>query len=162
MSVLIAQVITHIVAFTLLFLILKKFAWGPVTALLDERRKIVEGDLADADRKAKEADALKKQYEERLRKIDEEARTRLNQAIEEGTRISTELKAQASTEAKDVIEKARATAKLEVEQARLELRNKTVGLTIKATEKLLREKYDDQKHRDMVNRFVEELEAKRA
>ena len=159
---LIAEVLTHIIAFLLLFWLLKKFAWRPVISLLDERRRVIRESIESAEDKEKAAGALHEKYQTMIDRIDEEARARMNQAIEEGRRISTEITEKARGEAQQIKDKAQRAIQLDIDRARADLRNRVVALTIHASERLLRERLDDAKQRELVARFIEDVEARRA
>ncbi len=159
---LIAEVATHILAFLLLFWVLRKFAWRPVISLLDERRRVIRESIESAEGKEKAADALNQKYQGMIDRIDEEARTRMNQAIEEGRRIATEITEKARGEAQEIKDKAQRAIQLDIDRARADLKNRVVALTIHASERLLRERLDDAKQRELVARFIDEVEARRA
>ncbi len=159
---LIAEVLTHIIAFLLLFWVLKRFAWRPVISLLDERRRVVRESIEGAEQKEKEAGMLREKYQGMIDRIDEDARTRMNQAIEEGRRIATEITEKARGEAQAIKDKAQRAVQLDIDRARADLRNRVVALTIRASERLLRERLDDPKHHELVARFIDDVEARRA
>lgn len=152
------QVITTIITFLLVLFVLKKFALGPVLALLDERKDTVANEFRELDRKVAAADARLKEYEEKLRRIDEEARERQNKAIDEGRRMATELLEKAKAESEAITSKARAAMQQEVEAARLSLRREAVEMTLSATGKLLQANLDDARQRQLVDGFISELE----
>jgi len=159
---LIAEVLTHIIAFLLLFWVLKALAWRPVTRLLDERNNLIREKIESAEQKELQAQELHQQYQEMIDRIDDEARQRLNEAIENGRRISAEITEKARAEARDIKDKAERSVRLEIDQARIDLKNRLIEMTLQATERLLREKLDDARHRELVARFVEEVEARKA
>ena len=154
---LISQVVTVVIAFFIVLWILNKLAWKPVIALIDERRKTISDEFERIDSRQAELTSRIKDYEERLRQIDAEARERMNQAIEEGRRTATELLDEARVEAEAIRTKAQADIKLEIEKTRVLLRNAMVDIAIGASEKLLRAELNDERHRALVGQFVEDL-----
>ncbi len=159
---LIAEVLTHIIAFLLLFWLLKRFAWRPVISLLDERRRVIRESIESAEAKQKTAGNLLEKYQGMIDRIDEEARARMNQAIEEGRRIAGEITEKARGEAQQIKDKAQRSIQLDIDRARADLKNRVVALTIRASERLLRERLDDAKHRELVARFIDDVEVRRA
>lgn len=162
MEHLIAEVLTHIIAFLLLFVVLRRYAWKPLLCLLDERRSTIAGQFETAEARQREAEELHRRYDELIRKIDEESRARLNEAIAQGRLIAQETTEKARQEAREIAEKARRNIEIELDQARIDLKNRMVDLTIQSTERLLRERMDEAKHRELVARFIEELETRQA
>lgn len=157
-----AQIVTVIIAFFITMFILLKFAWGPIINMIDERRDIIKREFDSIEAKQADLDSKIKDYEERLRQIDSEARERLNSAYDEGKRMAGEVLEEARKASEAMKEKAAADMQLEIEKARVELRDEAVSLTIQATEKLLREELNDERHRKIVSDFITELQEKKA
>ena len=156
-----AQIATVIIAFFLVMATLYAVAWKPVINLIDERRESIRKEFDSIDRKQADLDSKIRDYEERLRQIDAEARDRMNKAIDEGKRTATALVDDARKTAEDMKAKAVTDIRIELEKARVELRNDIVKLTIGATEKLLKSELNDDRHRVLVGSFITELEAKK-
>lgn len=157
-----AQVITTVITFGLVVFVLYKMAWNPILTILDERRNQISSQFDEIDRKIADANSLIKDYEERLRRIDDEARERHNRAVDEGRRIAEQIIAKARTEAEEIAQKTRTAMQVELDQARIELRRDVVELTLAATGKLLAATVDDQQHRQLVGDFIADLEKRRA
>lgn len=154
----IGPTITTIIAFVIFAGVMKKYAWGPVTKVLDERQKKIENGFAEIKSKQDAAAALEGQLQERLRNIENEARARIQEAIADGRRLSSEITEKAHEEANQIIERAKRNIELEIAKARVELRDEIVGMTIKASERLLRERLDDAGQRRLVGTFIDDLE----
>jgi F-type H+-transporting ATPase subunit b len=155
-----AQIATVVVAFIVVILVLKTFVWKGVLGAIDERRESIRRQFDEIDRKQAELASMTKDYEERLRRIDEEARERMNKAIDEGRRIAADLTEQARKDADAYLERAQATIRIETEKARIELRDEIVTIAMMAAERLLRQRLDDEGQRAMVRAFVAEMEDK--
>ena len=67
------NVLFTIINLIVLYLLLKKFLIGPVTGIMQKRKEMIEGQLADADDKRKQAGELKQQYEDMLKGAHEES-----------------------------------------------------------------------------------------
>jgi len=154
---LIAQVLSQALAFFLFFWILKKYAWGPILNLIDERNARIEQSFHRAEEAEKSAAQLKERYETHLRDIEAEARERIQAAVNEGRRVADEINENARAEARRIQEKARQMAEIELAKARIELKDDVVRLTLAAAERLIGERCDEALHRRLVQRFVEEL-----
>lgn len=155
-----AQVATVVVAFLTVIWVLKTLVWKGVLGAIDERRETIRRQFDDIDRKQAELASMMKDYEERLRRIDEEARERMNKAIDEGRRISADLTEKARKDADAFMERAQATIRLETEKARIELRDEIVAIAMAAAERVIRQRLDDEGQRAMVRAFVAEMEDK--
>jgi F-type H+-transporting ATPase subunit b len=150
--------LTHLVAFLIFIWLLKVFAIGPILRLLDERRQRIATQFDDLQKSEKRVAQLKDEYAEHLQKIDEEARKRMLEEVSRGRRIAEEIATNARTESVQIIEKARSNVEIQLEQARLQLKDEIVGMVIEATERLIQERLDDAKHRELVGAFVDEIQ----
>jgi F-type H+-transporting ATPase subunit b len=154
----IPELLTQIIGFLIAVWILKKFAWKPLLGMLEQRRTKIISDLDAAENTKTEAADLLADYQSKLKDIDAEARAKIQEAIADGNKVATEIREQARAEAKDIISKAREELARDVAKAKIELRNDMVNISLIATEKIISEKLDDQKHRAMINRFIDEVE----
>lgn len=153
-----SQVLTHLVGFLVAFFILKAYAWKPILKVLDDRRQRIADEFKDIEEQKHRADQLFAEYEERLSKIEDQARGRIQEAVAEGQRVAGEIRQSAQDEARRVMERAQADIARELAKARVQLKEEMVGLTLGATERLLREKLDGPGHRKLVERFLSEVE----
>ena len=156
------QLITNILGFLLLFWGLKRFAWGPILAYMDERRQRI---VTDFDKiKAGEAEnaELRADLDRQLRDVDATARQKIEEATAEGTRLAAEIKDEAREEARKLLDKANADIEHERAKARVALRNDIVGMAVMGAEKILKEKLDGGGQEQLVNRFIDELESEQS
>lgn len=154
----IPQLITHIIGFLLALWVLKKFAWKPILAVLDERREKIQSSFDDIEAKKAAAEKLHQDYEAKLRAIDDEARKRLNAAVQDGEKIAAQIKDNARNEAREMMERSKGELEQDVAKARIQLKEEIVNMTIGATERIIHERLDQQKHRDLINRFIDDVE----
>lgn len=154
--------VTQIIGFLIVLWVLRRFAWGPVLGMLEERRMRIAGEVAASERLRREAEALKADYENQLRTIETQARERIQQAVVEGQKIAEEIRTTAQAEARSIAEKSRANLELDVKKARVELREEIVALALGAAERLLKERLDAKEQGRVVERFLDELEAEKA
>jgi len=158
MKVELAQILTHIVGFLIAFWILKRYAFKPLLKMLEDRREKIRTDFDEADQAKSAAGKLVTDYEERIRNIEVEARQKIQEAIGEGRRVSAEIKEQAHTEARGIIEKAKGDLVRDIATARVQLKEEIVAMTLAATQKIMRESLDDQRHRKLINDFIDQVE----
>jgi F-type H+-transporting ATPase subunit b len=152
-------VVTHIIGFVIAVLILRRFAWGPILRLLDERREKIQGEFDRIDSTKREVAGLREQYEAQLREIEVQRRAKIQEGVAEGRRVGAEIQEQARQEAHGVMARSREETDRERDKAQVGLRNDMVEMVLKATEQLLREKLDPEKHRRLVNDYLAGLES---
>ena len=161
MQILWQEILTHIVGFLLLLWLLRRFLWTPLLGVLDARRTGIAQGLADVERAKSDIDRLQDEYSRRLITIEDAARVTLREATLEGKRIATEIQEQAHAEARQIIEEMKGKLHLEIAQAKVALRDQIAALAVEATQRLLHERLDPSKDRELVKQFLSELEAKR-
>jgi F-type H+-transporting ATPase subunit b len=156
------EIITNILGFLLLFFGLRKFAWGPILGLLDARREKIDKDFADAAEAKQQAEAVRADYESKLREIDAMSRKKIEEAMREAGRLSGELKEKAREESNAILAKAQAEIERERAKARVALRDDMVQMVLKGVEKVLHERLTPGKQEELVSRFIDELEGIKA
>ena len=158
MNLSLQEILTQAIAFILLVWMLKKMAWKPLLRLLDERRERIQKGFEEIENAKKDVEKLKTDYERARAHIEDEARKKLQEAIDEGKHIARELQENARREARVILEKAKEDIQLEVAKAKVTLRNEIADLTLAATERLIEEKLDETKDKEIVLDFIEDLE----
>ncbi len=153
----IAVVVTNIIGFLVVLWILRRFAWGPLLRFLEDRRRRIADEFASIDRGKSEANKLRGEYEEKLKEIDALKRSRIQEGVAEAQKIAESIKAESRREADDIRERARESAHDELRKARVQLRDEIVEMTIRSTEKIIRDRLDDAKHRELISRMLDSM-----
>jgi F-type H+-transporting ATPase subunit b len=153
------QVLTQIVGFLLMVWLLRRYAWRPLLGVLEARREKIAGEFKEAERQKADANDLKARYELELRGIEAQARQRLQEAMAEGQKLAAEIKAQAQADAAHRMQQAADEIVREREKAKELLKEQMVALAVRAAEKILRQKLDDQGQRKLAGEFIDEVAA---
>ena|ERR1700733_1138649 len=130
--------IWNLVAFLLLFFILKKFAWKPILKSLKEREEGIAGSLATAEKVRAEMAQMKNENEALLAKAREERALLLKEARDAKDKIVNEAKEQAKLEAGKIIADAHAAIEQQKMAALTDVKNQVGNLVIEVAEKILR------------------------
>lgn len=155
------QVFTQVLGFLLMLWILRKYAWGPLLAVLETRREKIAGEFNEAERRKAEADATRAKYEQELRNIEAQARQRINEAVIEGQKVAAEIRTQAQADAVERMKRADDDIAREREKAKELLKEQVVSLSLRTAEKILRQKLDDPAQRKLAAAFIDEVGALR-
>lgn len=156
----IGQVLSQIVAFLFTLWILKRYAWKPILTVLDARREKIKSEFELIENKKADLEELSNRYHAKLRDIDAEARMRLQEAIDEGREISTQLQNEARHQSKLILDRAHASIEKELIKAKIQLKNDVVDLTMLASEKIIKENLSDNKNKQLIENFVEQVNFK--
>ncbi len=147
--------------FILLLLVFARFLFRPVRDILDARRNQIEDQYQDAEQKRAQAESLRAEYQGHLERIDEEARTKIAEALKEGQAMREEIISDSRAKGEQILTRAQEEIQRERDLAMAELRTKVADLTVAAAGKLIDEHLDDKKHRDLVSRFIDDIEGVR-
>ena len=152
------QILSQAISFLLLLFVLRKFAWKPVLTLLDERQARIKRDLEEAEKQKTEMVRLKEDYSVRIAKIEEEARAKIQQSVNDGKRIAMEIQEEARAASQDIVAKSKETVELEIAKAKVTLRNEVIGMAMRSVERILDQKLDDKTDKRLVDSALDELE----
>jgi F-type H+-transporting ATPase subunit b len=128
----------NLLAFIILFWVLKKFAWKPILKSLKEREEGIAGSLATAEKVRAEMAQLKNENEALLAKAREERGLLLKEARDTKDKIINEAKEQAKLEAGKIITDAQAAIEQQKMAALTDVKNQVGNLVIEVAEKILR------------------------
>jgi F-type H+-transporting ATPase subunit b len=135
------------------FFILKKFAFGAVFQMLDERQGVIASLIEEAEQKAAELESVKKDYEQRLCNLDQEGHQRIQVAIAEGERIAGEIREKAQLDAAVQLEYAKKEIQRETESARAMVQKEVIELSVLMAGKLITKNLSNEEN----ERFVLDL-----
>jgi F-type H+-transporting ATPase subunit b len=146
--VLVAQLIAFLVFLGLFW----RYALGPLTSMIDQRRDRIEDSMRAAERMQKELAATQARNEEVLAEARREAQRLLATARENAEQTLARAEDRAQVEAERIVEKARVTIEAEREQSWQQLRQEVADLAISAATKIVRKELD----RGQQARLIEE------
>jgi len=127
-----------LLAFLIVFYILRKFAWKPILNMLGEREKGIADSIATAERVKGEMSQLKSENEKLLAQAREERTQMLKEAKDTRDRIVGEAKEQAKVEANKIILDAQAQITQQKNAALAEVKNEIGSLALEVAERILR------------------------
>src|SRR5919199_5116036 len=147
-----------LIAFGITVLLLRKLAYPRISEALDKRRIAIEESIDHAERTRQEADALLREYRERLREAREQADDIVVRARKAGEKVQEDTKAEAKRSREELMEQARRDIEQETRRALDQIRREVADLTVVATEKVARKTLDDDDHRRLIEEALEEFD----
>lgn len=130
-----------LVAFIIVFLILKKFAWKPILNMLSERETTIANNIAAAEKVRAEMASMQAENEKLLAQAREERTQLLKEAKETKDRIINDAKEQAKVEADKILVNAHAQIAQQRNAALVAVKNEIGNLAIEVAEKVLRKEF---------------------
>ncbi len=147
----------QLINFFILLYILKRFAYGPLVKMLDQRKKRIEESKQQADQITKDREDMQKAFEAKLLEAKKEAQTIREQALNDAETSRTAKVQQTKEEITVLLEKAKQDIRHEKDKSLDAVRAEAAGLVIAATEKVLRQKLTDQGDKAFVEQSLHDL-----
>jgi F-type H+-transporting ATPase subunit b len=133
--------LSQVVSFSIVVFLLRRFAYKPILAVLEDRRRRIEEGLINADKIKKELAEAEKRYQEIVAKANAAAQKMIDEARESSAHLAERKQQEAIAAAEQIIAKAREAASLEhertMESMKRELGRLVVETTAKVTGKVL-------------------------
>jgi len=150
-----------IVAFLITLWVLKRYAFGPIQTILDERREQIRRSIEEADNARDEARKLLEEH----RALIGQARSDAEGIIAEArkTRESMEQRMREETEAERQrrLEETRREIAAETQRALEQIRSEVADLTLEATSIVVGKKLDADRDRELISEAIGTLDFSR-
>ena len=150
-----------IAVFLVLLFLLKKFAWGPLLAALEERQTGIRKSLDDADRATRELADVQTKASALVGKARMEADAILSEARADGVKIREELRNLAQQEAQAITRNAQQQIQLERDRAVSQLRQQAVELSVMIASKLIRRNLTREDNAALIEDALQQVESSR-
>ncbi len=138
----------------ILFLVLKKFLFGKVNAILEERQKYVETTYEEADNAKAEAVALEEEYTRKLQTAKEESAEIVRNATQKANQRSEEIVSAAKTEAAGIITKANEDIEREKKRALNQIKDEISDIAIAVATKVVEKEIDEKDNEKLIEDFI--------
>lgn len=155
----VGNAIWTLVIFSVLLVVLGKFAWGPILRSLQKREQFIRDSLEQARKEREDAAELLKQYQEQLRQAEQKAQAVIQQGHRDAQAVSRQIVAEARTEASRTIEQARREIGLARDQAIKELYAEAASLATAVAERIVKRELRSEEHWALIRQSLEQLEA---
>ena len=156
-SVNIWQILVSLANLVILFLIVKKFLYKPVTKMLNDRRALLDKQNKEASDNLQQAERTREELEKRLENAHIQAEEILDKATVDASRRGEKIVATAQAEAEDIVRQAKVTAELEKKKAQSEIKSQIVDVSFALGEKLIEREIKEEDHRALIDSFISQI-----
>ncbi len=150
-------VIVELLTFLLMLGILARWVYPEIVKVAEGRQRAIAQQLRDAEQARAASEATLHEAQAKL----EDARKTAQEVIESANRSSAQLRQdmreKAEEDARRIAESARKEIEAERERALQSARSEVAAMVITATEKVIGETLDERKHRQLIERAIEEV-----
>ena len=144
-------------SFLLLIFLVKKYAWGNITSILDARAEKITNDIDEAEAARQKAEELASKREEELAGSRKEAASIVENAKETAEKNKSQILSEATQEAVRLKEKAQQEIAQNKEDALNSIKGDVADLTVNLASKLLSQQLDAEGQRQLIDRYLDEL-----
>ena len=153
------NIIWTFVNIIVLYLLMKKFLFAPVAAIMEARTNKIEGDLKAAKEKNEQAEGLKAEYEKALENAKDAADEIIKDAKVRAQEVDESKLKDAAEEADKIVANANKNIAEEKQRAIHEAQGHIIDLTMVAASKVLEKNVTDDTNKQIVDDFLAEVGA---
>ncbi|HTB49018.1 MAG TPA: F0F1 ATP synthase subunit B [Verrucomicrobiae bacterium] len=146
----------QLITFVLAYLVLRRYAFGPILDVMRRRRETIEHSVKLAEQLKNEQIELDKKVEKELHKARQEADAIISSAQDSGRQAIHEAEDKARDKAAGILKEAESRLVQDTARARKQLEGELVGLISDVTEAVIDEKVDAKKDAALIERALKE------
>jgi F-type H+-transporting ATPase subunit b len=147
-----------LITFLIVLFVLKKFAFGRIAGLLDERRASIQKNMEAAETARAESEKLAEEYRQQLAEARQEATQILERARHAAEEQRRKLQEDINAERERGIAQAQAAIQAETRQALDRIKREIADLTIVTTERVLKRKLDESEQRRLIDEALADVD----
>ncbi len=148
------DIIVTVVFFTILMVLLKKFAWGPLMGVMDQRAQLIATEIEQAEKSRQESAKLLEEQRSLLKEARDNAQAIIENAKKSGDTQREELITAARAEVNRMKEAATLEIATEKEKAVAAVREEFVSLSILAASKVLGKEISEEDNRALIEETI--------
>jgi F-type H+-transporting ATPase subunit b len=147
-----------IVCFLITLFVLKRYAFGPIQKMIDDRRERIRHALEEADKAREEARNLLEEHRKLIGQARGEAEEILSEARQVGQAMQARAKEEVETDRQRRLEETRRQIEAETRRALEQIRGEVAELSLIAAEKVTRRSLRDDDQRRLIEEAIGELD----
>ena len=147
-----------IVCFLIALFVLKRYAFGPIQKLIDERRERIRRALDEADEARDEARTLLEEHRKLIGQARSEAEEILSEARQVARGMQERVKEETEADRQRRLEETKRQIEAETRRALEAIRAEVAELSLVAAEKVTRKSLDDKDQRRLIDEAIGELD----
>jgi F-type H+-transporting ATPase subunit b len=147
-----------LVCFAITFFVLKKYAFGPIQNMIDERRNRIRESIEEAERARSEARQLLEEHRALIGQAKSEAAEILAEARKVADSQRERAREEVETDRQRRLEETRKQIEAETVRALEQIRGEVAELTLIATEKVTSKVLDREDQRRLIDEAVGDLD----
>ena len=148
-------ILAQLVNFAIVLFVLKKYAYGPMLKLMNERTEKIEKGIKDAENAGNKLKEIEEKEKAVLVEAKKAAQEIVAKAEEMAVKNKEEIVAQAKAQAEKILSDSAKKIELEKNQMMAEVKGQIAELVVAATGKIIDEKMDSEKDKEMIAKAIQ-------
>nr|WP_305121048.1 F0F1 ATP synthase subunit B [Saccharibacillus sp. JS10] len=148
------------IAFVVLYLLLNRYAIGPLMSVMEKRREMVLSQLNEASATREEAAAYVEQQKEALQQARKDAYDIIEQSRQTSSKQADQLIAQAKDESTRLKDEALRDIESEKNKAMAALRGEVGRVSVQIASKLIEKEIDEKSNEGLVDQYLKDVGTK--
>lgn len=153
-------IVWTIITFLIVLAILRGTAWKPLMQVLKDREEKIESSLEEAEKARLEAIRLLKENKRVLMDAEMQSARIIREGRDMGEKLKAEILEKAEASSRQLVEQAKDEIRREKDAALVQLRSEVSDLAIAAAGKILDANLDTAQQRRLVDQAIKELSRK--
>ena len=141
----------------ILYLVLRKILFRPIKGMIDSRQKEIDDMYESAEKDKSAAEAMRKDYEERLENAAEESEQMLRDAQRRALLKEEEILKEAAEQARRTKERAEEQIALEKRQAMNDIKDEVSAIAIQIAEAVVARDVAAEEQAELIDGFIAEM-----
>ena len=151
-----------ILVFVVLLTLLKKFAWGPLLAALEERQEGIRKSLDDAAQARKELEQVQEESNRIVAKARADADAIIDAGRTDAVKLQEELRAKARLEAEGIVKNAEREIQQQTTQSLAQIREEAVDLSLSIASKLIQRNLSKKDNETLIQDTLKQIRTPQA
>lgn len=147
-----------IINILVLYIVLKKLLFKPVTKYLDDRSNGIKDALDKAEEARVKIEHLEEEQNAKLKEYKEQGQQLIASYQKKAEDEYNKVISKAQEDSKQMVEKTRGELAAEKQQIMTDLKNDITSLVLQASEKVIKENVDNSSNRKLVEEFIDNQE----
>ena len=140
-----------------IYFVAKKFLFGPVTQMIEDRQKEIDDMYTAAGQAKSEAEAMHSEYQQKLSQAQITSERIVKEAVARGQSREEEILRKANQEASAIMDKASADIAMEKKKAINDAKNEISGLALAIAGKVVERELNEADQSSLIDSFINGL-----
>lgn len=151
------EIIWGAISFTLLFILIRKFAYPAIKKGMDARAERIRETLAEADKTRDEAQSILEDYRRQLADAKNESARIIEEARQAADKIRQDLRKQAEAEVAEIKERAQDDIAAQANRTMADLQARVSLMVIELAEKVVERNLDEDTNKALIESFISDM-----